>query len=496
MQMHDTASADQLKKQRAILAIIVVSYLMIVVDISIVITGLPRIQEGLGFSHAGLSWVQNAYTLAFGGLLLLGARAGDILGRRRMFIVGLGVFTLASLAIGAAPSAEWMLAARAIQGVGSAILAPSTLALLTTHFSEGPERTRALAYYAAAAGVGATVGLVLGGLLADLVSWRMGFFINLPIGLALMIGARRYIPECTKHRTKHRAKNHGQFDVLGAVSSTLGMTSLVYSIVRSTEQEWRDAGTLAALISGIALIVLFILHEARARQPILPLRLFASGERCGAHLARMLFLGGMVGFWFFSTQYLQEVMGYGPMKAGLAFLPVTLANFASAMLIPRLSRKFGNAGLLTGGLIISVAGLLWLGQVSAHTSYLTGIALPMILIGIGQGTALAPLTVFAVAGVNGKDAGAASGMVNVAHQLGASLGLGILVVVFASVQSVGLAGTEALAHSIARVFEAGAFMLALSLAVVLVSIVIPRRRLDKTCEQHPPRITADSAQNP
>ena len=486
--MHETASPDLLKKQRAILAIIVVSYLMIVVDISIVITGLPRIQDGLGFSHAGLSWVQNAYTLAFGGLLLLGARAGDILGRRRMFIVGLGIFTLASLAIGAAPSAEWMLAARAIQGVGSAILAPSTLALLSTHFAEGPDRTRALAYYAAAAGVGATVGLVLGGLLADLVSWRMGFFINLPIGLALMIGARRCIPESTKHR--------GQFDMLGAVSSTLGMTSLVYSIVRSAEQGWRDAGTLAALISGIALIALFVLHEARARQPILPLRLFASGERCGAYLARMLFLGGMVGFWFFSTQYLQEVMGYGPMKAGLAFLPVTLSNFVAAMLIPRLSRKFGNAGLLTGGLIISVAGLLWLGQVSAHSAYLSGVALPMLLIGIGQGSVLAPLTVFAVAGVNSQDAGAASGMVNVAHQLGASLGLGILVVVFASVQSVGLAGTEALAHRIARVFDAGALMLALSLAVVLVLIVIPRLCLDKICEQDPQRITADSTQNP
>lgn len=465
--MQEPASTRQMNNQRAILAIIVVSYLMIVVDISIVITGLPKIQAGLGFSHAGLSWVQNAYTLAFGGLLLLGARAGDILGRRRMFIVGLGVFTLASLAIGAAPSAEWLLAARAIQGAGSAILAPSTLALLSTHFAEGPERTRALAYYAAGAGVGSTLGLVLGGLLADLVSWRMGFFINLPIGLALMISARRCIPESTKHR--------GQFDVLGAVSSTLGMTSLVYSIVRSAEQGWSDAGTLVALICGIALIALFVVHEARARQPILPLRLFASRERCGAYLARMLFLGGMVGFWFFSTQYLQEVMGYGPMKAGLAFLPVTLANFTAAMLIPRLSRKFGNARLLTGGLIVSVVGLLWLGQVSAHTAYLSGVALPMILIGIGQGSVLAPLTVSAVAGVSGEDAGAASGMVNVAHQLGASLGLGVLVAIFAFADSVHSAGAEALAHRIGVVFDAAAAMLALSLVTVLVSIVLPHR---------------------
>lgn len=471
MTTYAPSSASHLKSQRAILAIIVVSYLMIVVDISIVITGLPRIQAGLGFSPAGLSWVQNAYTLAFGGLLLLGARAGDILGRRRMFIVGLGVFTLASLAIGAAPSAEWLLAARAIQGAGSAILAPSTLALLSTHFAEGPGRTRAMAYYAAAAGMGATVGLVLGGLLADLVSWRMGFFINLPIGLALVIGARRFIPEGTKLRAKHDK----QFDVLGAVSSTLGMTSLVYSIVRSADQSWHDAGILAALITGIALIALFVLHEARASQPILPLRLFASKERCGAYLARMLFLGGMVGFWFFSTQYLQEVMGYGPMKAGLAFLPVTLSNFAAAMLVPHLSRRFGNPGLLTGGLIVSVAGLLWLGQVSAHTAYLSGVALPMILIGIGQGSVLAPLTVSAVAGVSGEDAGAASGMVNVAHQLGASLGLGVLVAIFAFADPLHAEGAEALAQRIGVVFDAAAAMLALSLVTVLVSIVLPRR---------------------
>ncbi len=244
-----------LKKPHTILAIIVTSYLMIVVDISIVITGLPKIQETLGFSHAGLSWVQNAYTLAFGGLLLLGARAGDILGRRRMFIAGLGIFTVASLAIGVAPSPEWLLIARAIQGAGSAILAPSTLALISTHFAEGPERTRALAYYAAAAGVGATIGLVLGGLLADLISWRVGFFINLPIGLALMIGAQRTIAETAKHT--------GQFDVLGGISSTFGMTALVYAIVRSAEVGWRDAGTLAALAIGIVLMVFFLRHEAR-----------------------------------------------------------------------------------------------------------------------------------------------------------------------------------------------------------------------------------------
>jgi MFS family permease len=265
----------RIRGRGAVLAIIVASYLMIVVDISIVITGLPKIQAGLGFSHAGLSWVQNAYTLAFGGLLLLGARAGDILGRRRMFIAGLALFTLASVAIGLAQSPAWLLASRAVQGVGAAVLAPSTLALLATHFAEGPERTRALSYYAAAAGVGATVGLVLGGLFADLVSWRAGFFINLPIGIALMLAAARTIAETPT--------SPGRFDLPGALTSTLGMSALVYGLVRSADAGWGDPVALCSLSGGIVLLALFVFIEARAPQPILPLGLFASRERSGAY---------------------------------------------------------------------------------------------------------------------------------------------------------------------------------------------------------------------
>lgn len=454
---------DTSVKHGPVLAIIMASYLMIVIDISIVITGLPKIQAGLGFSPAGLSWVQNAYTLAFGGLLLLGARAGDILGRRRMFITGLGIFTLASLAIGLAQSAEWLLVSRAVQGMGSAILAPSTLALLSTNFREGPQRTRALSLYAAAAGVGATLGLVLGGLFADLVSWRAGFFINLPIGMLLILGARRHIAETPTHA--------GRFDLAGAASSTLGMSALVYGLVRSAEQGWGDALTLASLAAGIVLLALFTLIESRARQPVLPLRLFASRERSGAYAARMLFLGGMVGFWFFSTQFLQGVLGFSPFQAGLAFLPTTLPNFASAMLVPRLTRRFGNGAVLAGGLVAGIAGLAWLGQASAHTSYLGGIALPMILIGLGQGCVLAPLTASAVAAVKQEDAGAASGLVNVAHQLGGSLGLGILVVVFAAANPASLTGPALLAHRIAMVMDTSAVLLALALMVVLLLIV-------------------------
>lgn len=458
-----------------VLAITVASYLMIVVDISIVITGLPRIQAGLGFSAAQLSWVTNAYTLTFGGLLLLGARAGDILGRRRMFIVGLVLFTLASVAIGVAQSATWLLTARAIQGAGAAVLAPSTLALLSTHFAEGPERTRALSMYAAAAGVGATLGLVLGGLFADLVSWRAGFFINLPIGLLLILAARRHIVETPKHP--------GRFDVGGAVCSTIGMTALVYGLVRAAEAGWHDTLALAALFGGIVLTAVFVLIERKVSQPILPLRLLANRERAGACLARMLFLGGAVGFWFFSTQFLQMVLHLRPMQAGLAFLPVTLPNFASAMAVPSLARRVGNERLIVAGLSLGVVGLLYLGQANASASYWTNVAPPMLLIGLGQGLLLGPLTAAGVAGVSREDAGAASGLVNVAHQLGGALGLGLLVLVFANAGRAGANDSEVLADRISAVMDVGALLLGLALLVSWAFIVLPRRRMKPTQQE-------------
>jgi len=449
----------------AVLTIILVSYFMIVLDISIVITGLPKILESLSFSATGLSWVQNAYTLAFGGLLLLGARAGDILGRRRMFIAGLALFTAASLGVGIAQSAAWLIVTRALQGVGAAILAPSTLALLTTNFPEGPERTRSLAYYAAVAGVGASVGLVLGGIVADWLSWRVGFFINVPIGIALMLGAQRYLGESERRP--------GELDVAGALTSTLGMTAVVYGLVRAASAGWSDRLTVAALTAGVVLLALLVLNEWRAKQPIMPLRLFASRERVGAYAARVLYLGAMMGFWFFTTQFLQRELGYSPFAAGLAFLPTTIPNFAAAMMIPRLTRRFGNARLLAGGLTLTLVGMAWLSRVSADSSFLTGVALPMILIGIGQGAVLGPLTVAGVAGVRSEDAGAASGLVNVTHQLGGSLGLSILVVVFAAAASGPVDAPELLAHRIAAALTAGTAMLALAVVVVVALIVRP-----------------------
>jgi EmrB/QacA subfamily drug resistance transporter len=443
-----------------LLAIILASYLMIVLDVSIVITALPEIHRTLGFSSTGLSWVQNAYTLAFGGLLLLGARAGDLLGRRRMFMVGIALFTGASLAAGLAQSAAWLLAARGVQGAGAAIAAPSTLALLTTSFAEGPERTRAVAYYGAVAGGGGSVGLVLGGLLTTWLSWRAGLFINVPIGIVLILAAPRYLPE-----TERRS---GRFDLAGAASSTLGMTAVVFGIVRAGTAGWSDRLTIASLTAGAVLLALFVANERRAEQPITPLRLFASRERAGAYAARILFVGAMFGMFFFLTQFLQGVDGYSPLRAGIAFLPLTLVMFSMVLVVPRLIARLGNARLLAGGVATALVGMVWLSQLSATTPYLSGIALPMVILGIGAGAAFTPLTSSGVAGVAAEDAGAASGLVNVAHQLGGSLGLGVLVTVFAAAAP----QVNGLAHAVSASLTVGAVMLALALAVVVGTILV------------------------
>jgi EmrB/QacA subfamily drug resistance transporter len=444
----------------AVLAIVLASYTMIVLDISIVITALPKIHRSLDFSPTALSWVQNAYLLAFGGLLLLGARAGDLIGRRRMFIIGLGLFTVASVAVGTAQSEVWLIGARAVQGAGAAVLAPTTLALLQTSFREGAERTRAVSYYAAVAGVAATVGLVIGGMFAGWLSWRVGFFMNLPIGAALMLLAPRYLPETEPRR--------GQADVMGAFTSTLGMTALVFGIVRSADAGWGDPGTLIAVVAGLILLALFVANERRAAQPIMPLRLFASRERSSAYAARLLFLGAMAPFWFFTTQWLQSVAGYSPVEAGLAFLPVTLPNFAAAMAVPRLTGRYGNPTVLMTGLAVSVIGMAWLSRLGPDTPFLTGIALPMILIGIGQGGSLGPLTAGGLAGVEPADAGAAGGVTNVAHQIGGSLGLAVLVAVFAAADGGGaLTDGALLSHRIAAALTAGAVLLAVALLIAV-----------------------------
>lgn len=281
-------AAPPAAKSTAILAIILVGYFMILLDNSIIFTGLPGIQAEMRYTATGLAWVQDAYTLVFGGLLLLGARAGDLLGRRRIFIIGLAVFSAASLLIGLAPSGQWLIGARALQGVGAAVVAPSSLSLLTASFAPGRERTRAVAWYGATAGIGASLGLVIGGALAHWISWRAGFFINVPIGAAMILLAPRFIPASPR--------TPGRFDAAGAITATLGMGALVFGIISSADAGWLAPRTVLALGAGAVLLAVFVANEWRAGQPVMPLRLFASRERSGAYLGRMLYMGAMIGF--------------------------------------------------------------------------------------------------------------------------------------------------------------------------------------------------------
>lgn len=451
----------------AILSIILVTYFMIILDNSIIFTGLPSIQETMRFTPTGLAWVQDAYTLVFGGLLLLGARTGDIIGRRRLFLIGLVIFSLASLLVGAAPNGGVMVAARALQGVGAAVLAPLSLSLLSATFPEGRERTRAVALYSAVAGIGASAGMVIGGVLADLVSWRAGFFLNLPIGIVMFGLALRYMVELPRVS--------GRFDVIGALTGTLGVGSLIFGIISASEEGFGAPRTLIALALGVVLLVLLVLNERRAAQPIMPLRLFASRERSGAYAIRFLYLGAMMGFFWFTTQFLQEVFGWSPLQAGLGFLPMTVVNFGVAMAIPRLSHRFGPLPLLGAGVVATFAGMLWLSRVDADSSFLTGVALPMVLIGLGQGLAFAPLTGYGISGITGADAGAASGLLNTAHQLGSSLGLAVLV-------AIGTAAIPATGDVVATVssrvelaLTGSSILLALAF-VVLLAVILPADR--------------------
>lgn len=447
----------------AILTIVLVSYFMILLDNSVIFTALPSLQADLRLSGTELAWVQNAYTLVFGGFLLLGARAGDILGRKPVFIFGLIVFSIASLLIALSPAAWWIITARAIQGIGAAIVAPSALSLITATF-EGKERSRAVAWYSATAGIGASLGLVVGGAMASWFSWRAGFFINVPIGLAMLILAPRFLP-----RTLALP---GRFDLVGAITSTLGVGSLVFAILNAAEYGWGSPATLIGFTVAAVMLSIFIVTESRAAQPIMPLGLFASRTRTGAYLTRLLYLGAMIGFFFFTSQYLQEALGFTPIQAGLAFLPMTLVNFAVAIAIPRLTARFGNTIPLIAGVALTLGGMLWLSHITASSDYLTAVALPMLLIGAGQGLAFAPMTTFGIAGATASDAGAASGVVNTFHQVGSSLGLGVLVAVAGGAVSGSTGGRAAtITTEAGAALTAGSVFLLASLVIVLALIV-------------------------
>ncbi|MDV7718921.1 MFS transporter [Pediococcus ethanolidurans] len=442
------------KYEFTVLSIVLVSYFMTVLDVSVVITALPKIQTDLHLSTANLTWVQNAYTIIFGGLLLLGGRLGDIAGRKRIFNLGLIIFGLGSLLVGLANNTIWLIIARGFQGAGAAALAPFILALLMDSIPIGEKRIRAVADYGAVAGIGASLGLVIGGLFASLLSWRYAFFVNVPIAIGMFIWSTKVVRSSKSQK--------GSFDGLGSVLSLIGMISLVYGILLLSDRAsaWYWIGL------AIVLLALFVWREAKVKQPIMPLRVFKNSERTGSYLARLLFLGAMMAFWFFITQFLQEVYGFSPLMAGLGFFPMTIANFISALQVSKLTAKFGNGMTLVFGLSLTIIGMFWLSFVGNGSNYILAIALPMILIGAGQGAALSPLTTAGIAQIDAQDAGAASGIVNVAHQVGGSLGLTILVVL-----STFFAGSSDLVSRTDWALRGGVIFLILALLLTFIMIV-------------------------
>jgi EmrB/QacA subfamily drug resistance transporter len=467
-----------------VLAAILTCQLMVVLDATIVNIALPDIKTALHFSPANLSWVINAYTLAFGGLLLLGARAGDILGRRRTFIAGIALFSVASLAGGFATSGPLLLAMRALQGVGGALASPSALALLMTMFPEGRERIRAIGLYTTVSIGGGAVGLIAGGMLTQWVSWRWVLFVNVPIGIVLLIVSRAVLPETERRR--------GRFDLMGAVTSTMGMTALVLGFVRAATDGWGDTTTIAAFAAGLALLGAFIMTELRASSPITPLRLFADRNRVSSYLARLLLVAAMMGMFFFLTQFLQEVLGYSALTTGFAFLPLTVMLFGASQLSARtLTQRFGARTVMASGLSLSTVGLLWMTQLSESSSYFSVLG-PLVLFGIGNGLAFVPLTMIALAGVDPKDAGAASGLVNVMQQLGGALGLAILVTVFGTASkhaaahpAAGASAAEVARHAFLVGADRGFLVATLLLAATVVLVVTTIRTPTQQSSEEP-----------
>lgn len=402
-----------------VLPIILISYFMILLDNSIVFTSTVKIAADLSLSASELSWVTNAYALTFGGLLMIGGRSGDIFGRRNVFLIGLVIFSIGSLLVGLSTNGLMIIAMRALQGIGSAILAPTTLALLMDSYRD-QMRTRAIVYYGATGGLGASIGLVVGGLIASYASWRWGFLLNVPVGILMIVLTLKYIPASKKVE--------GKLDWLGSILSVLGITALVYGINGASHP-------VPMVMTGILLLVLFVWQEKVSKHPITPLKLLKDRERSSAYIARFFFLGAMISYFFLTPQAMQQVYHFTPLMAAVGFLPETLPQFVFATLVSRLNEKFTNTQILIAGTVITLAGLVFAAVVGIQAGYWWSVAIPMVIIGIGQGFTLSPLTVAGVANTDKEIAGSASGVVNMVHQIGSSVGLSIITALTANLIS-------------------------------------------------------------
>jgi EmrB/QacA subfamily drug resistance transporter len=448
---------------------------MIVLDATIVNVALPTIHHDLNFSINNLEWLITAYSLTFGGLLLFGGRTGDLFGKRRMFMIGIAIFAVSSLLGGFATTDVWLIITRACQGVGGAIAAPTALSLIATNFPEGPERNRAMGVYASMAGAGGAVGLLLGGILVDLVSWRWIFFVNVPIAAAILFLTPRALNESTT--------TSGKLDVPGALSATGGMLALVYGLSNVAGHSWTATSTLVSLAVAVILLVSFVLIETRTAEALMPLHIFADRNRSGVY-AMMLCIGtALFSMFFFLTQFLQNVLGWSAIRTGVGFLPMTLGIIAAAVLASRLIGKIGIRIPLLVGPAAAVVGLELLTRLTIHSGY-GSIVVPLLIVSLGMGLSFVPLTLTAVSGVQPSEAGLASALLNTTQQVGGALGLAILSTIsidafksklasftntsqVSSHQAMNIATT----HGYTTAFQVGAFI---AFAGLLISAVVIR----------------------
>jgi EmrB/QacA subfamily drug resistance transporter len=405
------------------LLVIATAQLMVVLDATIVNVALPHVQRALGFSGSGLEWVVNAYAVTFGGLLLLGGRAGDIFGRLRTFVFGLLLFSGASLLGGFATSEWWLLTARAVQGVGGAVIAPTALALITTNFPEGGERNRAFSVYAAMAGAGSAVGLLLGGILTTYVSWRWVLFVNVPIGIVVAAAAPRVLAESPRRP--------GRVDVAGAVTGTGGIALLVYGLSKAATgpdgvSHWGDAQVLASLAAAVALLVSFVLIEMRTSRPLLPMRILADRNRAGSYLIILCVATGLFGLFFFLTLFIQNVLGYSAIRSGIAYLPFAVGVVAASALASPLVARIGPRPLILAGTAMIAGGMFWFSRLTEHAGYFEHLLGPQLVSSFGLGLVFVPLSLVSLHNVAEQDSGVASSLLNAGQQIGGAIGLAVL----------------------------------------------------------------------
>jgi EmrB/QacA subfamily drug resistance transporter len=466
----------------AVLALIAVAQFMVVLDATIVNVALPTIKVDVGFSEQSLSWVLNAYTLIFGGFLLLGGRAADRLGRRRLFVAGIVVFSGASLICGLSQSEGMLLAARGLQGLGGAMVSPAALSIILTTFAEGTERNRALAVWGAIAGAGGAIGLLLGGVIVEVLSWRWVFFVNVPIGAAVLALVPRIVPE-----SRSESAREGGYDLGGAATITLGMIALVFTLIKADSWGWTSGRTLAGFAVAVILLIAFILIEQRHRDPLVPLRIFRNRSLAAADATLLMTAAALFGVFFFCTLYLQQVLGYSALRTGVSYLPLSLSLIAASALASRLVDRFTPKPVLSTGLLIATAGFILLTRVNGHSDYWSHILPAMIVLGTGLGLSFVPVTIAATSGVAPGDSGLASGLLNTTQQVGGSLGLAILSSVSTSRSNHALADGTALPLALTHGFK-GAFVVAAGLCLLALALAVtllpgrPREPTDEAVE--------------